>query len=314
MPAMSATPLVSVVLTTHDRPGWLASALTSVVDGTFRDIEAIVSNNGDPAHTRRLSSLNHDPRVRWVEQPSSTSVIEHLRAALGLACGKYVAVLHDDDRWSPDFLAALTPPLEEYPEAVVSFADHYIVNARGEVSMERTEATSVLSGRRELAPGLHQPFFDLLPRQTIPFLACVFRRDALPPAALPDDVGTSYDIWNSYVLASTGGAAYYEPSRLLYYREHLGSVTGSSDLGGCLAAIDCRSRMMRDPRLDPYRGQLAVRLARDHELAGARLLRQGLRRQGRSHLQAAIRLKATPKALAGWSAAWLAPRFVLSRL
>jgi hypothetical protein len=100
----------------------------------------------------------------------------------------------------------------------------------------------------------------------------------------------------------------------LYYREHPESVTGYGDLGGYLAAIGCRSRMIRDPRLDPYRGLLADRLARDHELAGVRLLRQGLRRQGRAHLQAAIRLKATPKALAGWSAAWLAPRFVLTRL
>jgi hypothetical protein len=314
MPAMSGTPRVSVVLTTHDRPAWLASALASVVDGTFYDIEAIVSNNGDPAHTRRLRSAVDDPRVRWVEQPSCTSVIEHLRAALDLARGTYVAVLHDDDRWSPEFLAALVPPLEQYPEAVVSFADHYIVNARDEVSTERTETASVLSGRRELAPGLHQPFFGLLPRQTIPFLACVFRREALPPEALPDDIGTSYDIWNSYVLASTGGAAYYEPRRLLYYREHSGSVTESGDLGGCLAAIRCRSRMMRDPRLGPYRGPLSDRLARDHELAGARLLRQGLRREGRAHLQSAIRLRATPKALAGWSAAWLAPRFVLTRL
>jgi len=311
---MSVAPLVSVVLTTHDRPAWLAAALTGVLEGTFRDIEAIVSNNGDPAHTRALSSAIDDARVRWVEQPSSTSVMEHLRAALDLARGKYVAVLHDDDRWSPDFLAALVPPLEQHPEAVVSFADHYIVNTRGEVSPERTETATVLSGRGELAAGLHQPFFDLLPRQTIPFLACVFRREALPPAALPNEVGPSYDIWNCYVLASTGGAAHYEPSRLLYYREHLQSVTASGELGGCLAAIACRSRMLRDPRLDPYRGLLSDRLARDHELAGARLLRQGLRRDGRVQLQAAIRLNPTAKALAGWSAAWLAPRFVLTRL
>jgi hypothetical protein len=311
---MSSPPLVSVVLTTHDRPAWLAASLASVLDGKFADIEVIVSNNGDPAPTRRLSSVIDDARVRWVEQPASTSVIGHLRAALGLVRGRYVAVVHDDDCWSPDFLSSLVPPLEGHPDAVVAFADHYIVDARGEVSPERTERTTASSGRGALPAGLHRPFFDLLVRQTIPFLACAFRRDALPPAALPDDVGTSYDIWNSYVLASTGGAAFYVPRRLLYYREHSESVTESGDLAGCLAAIGCRSRMLQDPRLDPYRGLLSDRLARDHELAGARLLRLGFRQQGRAHLRAAIGLRPTAKALAGWSAAWLAPRSVLTRL
>ena len=311
---MSSPPLVSVVLTTHDRPAWLAGSLASVLDGRFADIEVIVSNNGDPAPTRQLNSVIDDARVRWVEQPSNTSVIEHLRGALGLARGTYVAVVHDDDRWSPDFLSALVPPLEAHPDAVVAFADHYIVDADGEVSPERTERAAAISGRVALAAGLHRPFFDLLPQHTISFLACVFRREALPPAALPNEVGASYDIWNSYVLASTGGAAYYEPRRVLYFREHSESLTESGDLAGCLGAIGCRSRMLQDPRLDPYRGLLSDRLARDHELAGARLLRLGLRRQGRAHLRAAIGLRPTAKALAGWSATWVAPRSVLTRL
>ena len=41
-------PLVSVVLTTHNRPVWLAEALTSVLDGEFADFEVVVSNNGNP--------------------------------------------------------------------------------------------------------------------------------------------------------------------------------------------------------------------------------------------------------------------------
>lgn len=307
-------PLVSVVLTTHNRPAWLADSLASVLDGTFTDLDVVVSNNGDPCHTRELSAMIDDARVRWVEQAPSLSLVAHFRAALALARGKYVAVLHDDDWWSREFLAALVPPLEEWPEVVVAFADHHIVNARGEVSPERTDATTAISGRRDLAPGIHQPFFELLPRQTIPLLACVFRRELLPPSALPDEIGASYDIWSSYMLASTGGAAYFEPRRLLYYREHSRSVTESGVLDGCLAAISCRSRMLRDPRLDPFRRVLSNRLARDHELAGVRLLRQGSRAEGRAHLRAAIRLHPTAKALAGWSAACLAPRSVLARL
>src|SRR5262249_61213009 len=60
-------PTVSVVLPTHNRPIWLAEALTSVLDGQFQDLEVVVSNNGNPEHTRSLPRAIGDPRGRWIE-------------------------------------------------------------------------------------------------------------------------------------------------------------------------------------------------------------------------------------------------------
>src|SRR5919199_6684910 len=104
-------PLVSVILLTHNRPVWLRTALRSVLEGEFEGYEVIVSNNGQPEHTRGLAEHVGDPRVRWVEQPPSGG-LEHFLAALSLARGRYVAPLHDDDWWHPRFLATLIPPLE----------------------------------------------------------------------------------------------------------------------------------------------------------------------------------------------------------
>jgi glycosyltransferase involved in cell wall biosynthesis len=308
-------PLVSVVLPTHNRPVWLAEALTSVLDGEFADFEVVVSNNGNPEDTRRLEAHINDPRVRWLEQDAAPGGLENFLAGLAAARGKYVAPLHDDDRWSPRFLANLVPPLERHPEAVLAFADHYLVDDRGRIDVAATEANTQFWGRADLQEGVRRPFVEeAVARQCVTISGCVFRRESLPVQEFDAEMGPCYDIWMSYLLARSGGAAFYTPERLLYYRMHDGSATAASKLAAHLGAAHARGRMLADPGLRPYRTPIANRLARDHTVVGAELLRQGCRRGARVHLTAAIRLDPTLRAVAGWTATWLAPSRWLARI
>jgi glycosyltransferase involved in cell wall biosynthesis len=307
-------PLVSVLLPTHNRPIWLAEALTSALNGEFRDLEVIVSNNGDPQHTRELACAIRDSRVRWVEQNRDLGMMENFLACLRLARGEYVAVLHDDDRWSQRFLAVLVPPLEHHREAVLSFADHYLVNHRGEADLAATEVNTKRWGRADLREGLHQPFFDLVARQSVAVTGCVFRRSALPISELTPDVGAFYDVWLAYLLATTGGAAYFNSGRLLYYRAHDASYSNRRDIDACLASVHYRRRMLRDPSLRPYRDVLTKRLAEDHLAVGGGLMREGVRGTARVHYATAVRLHPTVRALGRWTASWIVPRSVYSRM
>src|SRR5262249_9071015 len=128
------------------------------------------------------------------------------------------------------------------------------------------------------------------------------------------DTRSFLDIWASYLLATSGGAAYYCSERLLYYRAHDSSLSNGAHLSIHLASIHGRRRMLRDPNLRPHKAIIVRKLARDHVLVGAELLRRGRRREGREHLGAAVRLAPTPKALAGWTASWIAPSSLLGRL
>jgi glycosyltransferase involved in cell wall biosynthesis len=307
-------PCVSVVLPTHNRPEWLAEALDSVLSGDFRDLEVVVSNNGRPEDTRNLARVVGDPRVRWLEQDQSLGMLENFLGALSQARGTYVALLHDDDRWLPGFLAALVPPLERRPDCVLSFVDHFVVEVDGRVDPTATESYSRRFGRTALAAGFHQPFFELAARQTVPITGCVFRRAALEASLLTSQVGPFYDIWITYQLARTGGAAYYHDERLLFYRVHGESHTASNDLAAHLGTISCRNSMMADPSMRPYRAVLRKRLARDHVSAGAVLLRQGDRLRARKHLEIAARLAPTWKAAGGLAASWLVPKSLLARI
>jgi GT2 family glycosyltransferase len=307
-------PLVSVVLPTHNRPVWLAEALTSVLEGEFTDFEVVVSNNGNPDDTRRLQARIDDPRVRWIEQDAAPGGLQNFLAGLAAARGKYVAPLHDDDRWSPRFLAILVPPLERHPDAVLAFADHYLVDDRGQIDVAATEANTRYWGRADLQEGVRRPFVEeAVACQSVAISGCVFRRESLAVEEFDAEMGPSYDIWMSYLLARSGGAAFYTPERLLYYRMHDGSATASK-VAAHLGAAHARRRMLDDPGLRPYRTLITNRIARDHTVVGAEFLRQGCRRDARIHLAAAIRLDPTLRAVAGWAATWLAPSQLLACL
>jgi glycosyltransferase involved in cell wall biosynthesis len=307
-------PVVSVVIPTHNRPKWLVRALTSVLEGEFDDFEVVISNNGEPDDTRRLRASVRDSRVRWIEPEHAPGSLDNFLAGLALARGRYVAMLHDDDWWSPRFLSVLVPPLDRYAEAVAAFADHYLTDERGNVDPAGTESLTERSGRANLREGLHQPFFGEAIRPNMALTACLFRRDALAVSKITPEVGSFYDVWTTYLLARTGGAAYFTRERIMYCRAHAASCTASSDPAGCLAAIECRQRMLKDPSLRPYERLITKQLAGDHVQAGARLLRRGVRAPARRHLLAAITLRPAVKPLAGLAASWVAPNGLLARL
>jgi glycosyltransferase involved in cell wall biosynthesis len=307
-------PLTSVVLTTHNRPAWLAGALDSVLRGGFENLEVIVTNNGDPADTRCLQETVDDPRVRWFEQDQSMGMLDNFLVGLSHVRGRYVAVLHDDDRWSPRFLAVLVPALERHPDAVMAFCDHYLIDDAGRIDSAATESASQRFGRTDLGEGVVGDFLGLVVRQSIKITGCVWRREALPVSELVPGVAPHLDVWLSYLLARGGARAYYSPERLMSYRLHPGAHSASRDPAVWLAGIQCEAEMLRDPKCSAHVEVLTKRVAGYHRLAAEGMLRQGQREPARTHLAAAMRLSPTPRAMAGWTASWIAPTSLLTRL
>ncbi len=149
-------------------------------------------------------------------------------------------------------------------------------------------------------------------RQSVKITGCVWRCDALDVSELVPGVAPHLDVWLPYLLARGGGAAYFSPERLMSHRTHAGGHSASRDTATWLAGVQCAEQLLADPNVRAHEDPLTRRLAGYHRLAGEGLLRQGTRR--RAHLRAAMRLRATPRALAGWAASWVAPTPLLARL
>ena len=104
-------PLVSIILSTHNRVEKLGIAIKSVFAQTYTDWELLVIDDGSTVD----NTVPDDPRVKLVKLNlnSGGSYIPR-RTGLELAKGKYVAILDDDTFWvNPDKLKLQVDFLEE---------------------------------------------------------------------------------------------------------------------------------------------------------------------------------------------------------
>ena len=257
-------PLVTVVVTVHDRVTFLDEALRSVIAQRFTDFEVIVADDsGSRAAASVVSRFADDRRFRYVDSARTVGVSLSLRHVLGMAAGKYIAILNDDDIWEPDFLERLVPVLEQDDGRVLAFADHWVINEAGQIERELTENITATYGRRNLPEGdLPDPPRFVVVTNGVPLaMASLFRASALNRDRLVAEVAGAYDWWISSLLAASGGRFYYVPARLTRYRIHPRTETARRgvDKGECTVFI-LRS-LIKENYFPALRDHLSSRLA-----------------------------------------------------
>ncbi len=97
-------PLVSVIVPTYNREGFLREAVASVFAQTFRDWELIVVDDGSTDGTREYLATLDDSRVNVLLSERCGSPGRMRNLGLKEARGFYVAFLDDDDLWMPQKL------------------------------------------------------------------------------------------------------------------------------------------------------------------------------------------------------------------
>jgi glycosyltransferase involved in cell wall biosynthesis len=104
MPPGVTSPLVSVVVPTFNRTRFLADALASALQQTYPAIEILVADDASTEDVQgAVVSRFSDPRIKYERNPRNLGMGLNCWTALARASGKYVATLHDDDMWEPDF-------------------------------------------------------------------------------------------------------------------------------------------------------------------------------------------------------------------
>lgn len=111
---LSERPLVSVVIATRDRPGYLHDVLSALQWQTYSSIEIIVVNHGANERTHELARAFG---VRHVTV--STGTLGAVRqAGVEAATGEVVAFVDDDCVPDPTWIQALVQAFREQPDAV----------------------------------------------------------------------------------------------------------------------------------------------------------------------------------------------------
>lgn len=99
-------PQVSVVLPAYNHEAYIAEAIDSVLGQSLADFELIIIDDGSQDRTPDIISTFTDPRIRFVRQANVGSHAA-INRGIGMATGRYVAILNSDDRYMPDRLARL---------------------------------------------------------------------------------------------------------------------------------------------------------------------------------------------------------------
>jgi glycosyltransferase involved in cell wall biosynthesis len=287
---------------------YLDEAIESVLAQTYGNWSLFVSENGPGELEERLRPYLGDARIRFSPTGEDLGAARNHTRLLEAGDAPYVAILHDDDRWDPEWLERRADFLERHPEC------GFVFGGNREIDEESRETAS---SELVLAEGVHQPeeVVPLLLGHNIIGIPTVLARrsayEAVGPAFTEETVSFDYEMWLRLALRFPVG---YLAVRDADYRVHSSQVTMTNRKRGedqVRLVERIRSLVVEAPAIEADDRLLRRRLARAH-LSAALDAVQGPDRPGaRRHLQAALK-EYPPSALDPRTAAVVAG-FVLGR-
>ena len=107
-------PLVSVIVTTYNREGFLKESISSILAQTFTDFELIVVDNYSKYDFFKVIGEFDDPRIRPFQNANNGIIAVNRNFGISKASGKFLAFCDDDDLWMPDKLKFQMDILTKY--------------------------------------------------------------------------------------------------------------------------------------------------------------------------------------------------------
>jgi glycosyltransferase involved in cell wall biosynthesis len=121
---------VSICIPAYRQVDYLRATLHSVAQQDFDDYELIVSDDSPDDSVRDLlAEFPFGERLTYVRNTPALGSPENWNAAIRLARGEYVKILHHDDHFTrPDALRRFVALLDTHPEADFAFAASRVVH------------------------------------------------------------------------------------------------------------------------------------------------------------------------------------------
>lgn len=98
---MDTTPLVSVIIPTHNRIQLVRRMIGCALGQHLSDLEVVVVDDGSVDGTSEVLGEHFDPRVRIVRNDSARGEAGARNRGIEAARGRWLAFADDDDLWSP---------------------------------------------------------------------------------------------------------------------------------------------------------------------------------------------------------------------
>ena len=151
----------SVIIPLYNKGPYVAKAIGSVLEQTFRDFELIVVDDGssDDSYEKAKAVLESSPvRYQLIHQVNA-GVSTARNNGVAASSGDYLCFLDADDWWAPTFLERMNWLIDTYPEAGIYGTNYYYVkNGRERVCVNCAE-TGYINYCRVYAEGMAMPLW-----------------------------------------------------------------------------------------------------------------------------------------------------------
>jgi len=192
--ALDPSPLVSVIIPTHNQVRLVTRAVDSMLAQSFTDYEIIVVDDGSTDDTRAALSRYGERIVYLFQERRERSAARN--NGLRHARGKYVLFLDADDTLLPNMLAKQAAYLDQHPQVAFVHGYALMANPSGNVIQP-----PVLMGA-PLEPD-QPPFASLIMGTPILIHTALIRRECLEAVGGFDEalsVSEDWDVWLRLVV------------------------------------------------------------------------------------------------------------------
>ena len=129
---------VSAIMPVYNRERYLAAAIESVLNQTYKNIELIIVDDGSSdlslSIAQKYSNMYPD-KIRVLAQ-SNQGPSNARNNAIKCAEGEIIAFIDSDDLWSPDKIELQIEKFREHPNAGFIYSGYYTVNDTGDFLRE----------------------------------------------------------------------------------------------------------------------------------------------------------------------------------
>ncbi|MDA8381589.1 MAG: glycosyltransferase [Betaproteobacteria bacterium] len=183
-----ASPLVSVILPTYNRPELLSDALQSALGQTYSPIEVIVVNDAGTDVEGLVRWLGRDADVTYIRHGRNRGLAAARNTALRVARGDVIVYLDDDDLFLPEHVSTIVKALNEGHGAFVyTDADYVLERLENGKRLEQSRARPY-DGVEYSKERLHVHNF-------IPVNCWAHRRSALAQVGYFDESLDNHEDW-----------------------------------------------------------------------------------------------------------------------
>jgi glycosyltransferase involved in cell wall biosynthesis len=130
---MSA-PVISIIMPFYNAAPFLAEAVKSILDQTFRNFEFIIINDGSTDESENIIQSFSDKRIKYILNDKNMGLVYSLNKGLETAEGSLIARMDGDDISMPDRLERQFEYLRMHPEADLVATQVQLINEKGQLT------------------------------------------------------------------------------------------------------------------------------------------------------------------------------------